>query len=99
MAKPLNGRQNPHTVGVDGALPYGQVGVMPANAVVTAFKGPHMVEGARQYFSDAPFIPPSWSDTPQCIGIRKNGEACKAKVFDIYGQFCKDHLDQAQIPE
>lgn len=93
-----NNRLNPTTVGVPDAYPYGQVGVMPKDAVVTALKGPHMVDGARKYYSDAPYIAPTFAEQMECEGVRSNGLKCHAKVIE-YSAFCKDHQSQIQQSE
>lgn len=70
-------RQPSHTVGVEGARPYGIGGVVPADAVVT---GHRMVGRGIPYVSDTEWTP-AYADREQCTSLRTDGQSCRAKAI------------------
>lgn len=78
-----------------GRVPQGARQVTPIGAMPTDVRGAfHSAghAGGRRYVSDTPYEVP-YNERPTCVGVKKNGEACKAKAR-AEGICCDSHVDQ-----
>lgn len=73
------GRITDGQAAVEGPRPYSPIGIIPEGSK-RPMVGLHGNSQAIPYVSDAPYVPPSYNERPECDGTRTNGQPCHAKA-------------------